>query len=359
MYPPNCTLVTACFDLTKFNDNSRSLDDNINNMVSLLEVPCYLVIYTDSNCVEKIINIRGELNSLTHYIIMDFTELKFYKYIDLIKKNRNEYHPTKDKRTCAESHILCCNKFNFVLEIMDLNPFNTTKFGWIDANLGKNFSKICIKYENNMILDILNNITDKFHLQILNVCDKKYKNQEFKKEMYNQYRWIACGCLFTTGIEIGKKILNRLNEIFINTTELGYGHGEEMLYLEVLDELYDDIEKSYGDYKMILNNFIKPTTGFHYIYYFIIKKYNNYCYFKEAYDCCKKILFQIENFKVQIDYNIYFLTLFEFYFTTLKYKKNESKEIVNHIMKLINVNPLIKKEFEKNKEYYIAQFNYA
>ena len=355
----DCTLVTACFDLTKYNNKGRSLNDNINNMSSLLSVPCYLVIFTDINCVDKIKNIRNELNILTHYIILDFTELEFYKYNDLIKKNREEFHPTKDERTCSESHILCCSKFNFVLQIMELNPFNTTKFGWIDSNLGNNFSKICINYENNMILNILNNITDKFHIQILNVCDKKYKDIEFKKEMYNRYRWIVCGCLFTTGIEIGKKILNRLNEIFINTTEQGYGHGEEMFYLEILDEYYDDIEKSYGDYCMILNNFINPTIGFNYIYYLIIRNYNKYCYYKESYDCCKKILFQVENFKVSIDYNIYFLILFEFYFSTLKYKKDEAKSLVEYIMNLISKNPFIKNEFDKNKEYYITQFNYA
>ena len=41
---------------------------------------------------------------------------------------------------------------------------------------------------------------------------------------------------------------------------LGYGHGEEMLYLEILDEFYDDIERSYGDYGQIINNYFLKTT---------------------------------------------------------------------------------------------------
>ena len=90
---------------------------------------------------------------------------------------------------------------------MDLNPFNTSKFGWIDSNLKPNCAKICENYEKNMLLKILSNSrSDKFHLQILNVCDKKYKEKGHKKEMYQQYRWIVCGCLFVTGIEVGKKI---------------------------------------------------------------------------------------------------------------------------------------------------------
>lgn len=75
---------------------------------------------------------------------------------------------------------------------------------------------------------------------------------------------------------------------------LGYGHGEEMLYLEILDDFYDDIERSYGDYGQLINNFINPTRDFYYIFYFIINNYLNYDYYKECYDCCKKNLYSIE-----------------------------------------------------------------
>ena len=44
---PDCTLVTSCFDLTKYNTHSRSFDDSLDKMKSLLEVPCYLIIFTD------------------------------------------------------------------------------------------------------------------------------------------------------------------------------------------------------------------------------------------------------------------------------------------------------------------------
>ena len=51
---PDCTLTTACFNLNDFHNKSRSLDDCINSMKSLLEVPCYIVIYTDNYCYDKI-----------------------------------------------------------------------------------------------------------------------------------------------------------------------------------------------------------------------------------------------------------------------------------------------------------------
>ena len=151
------------------------------------------------------------------------------------------------------------SKLNFVLQTIQKNPFHTTKFGWIDANLNKNCSKICRDFSINMFLNVLNNVPDKFHLQIQNVTDKKYKNKDNKREYYEKYRWVMCGAFYTMGKEIGIKILNRLNDLFIEATMLGYGHGDELLYLEILDEFYNDIERGYSDYGQILNNYFYPT----------------------------------------------------------------------------------------------------
>jgi hypothetical protein len=356
---PNCTLTTACFDLSKYNDFARPIYISIENMKPLLITPCYLVIFTDTKCIDYIKEIRNSylLDDLTYYIIEDFENIEFFKYNQLIKKNRKKYHPTKDDRTCSESHLLCCNKFNFVLKTIELNPFQTDKFGWIDSNIQKNFSKISENYTNNMLLHILNNISEKFHIQILNVTDKKYMDSLYKKEYYEEYRWVVAGSFFTTGATIGKKILTRLNENFVKTTHLGYGHGEEMLYLEILDEYYDDIEKSYGDYKNIFNNFLKPVTNFTYIHDYIILKYLDFGYYREAYDCCKKILNEYENFTIEIDYTIYIYLLFSIYVCCFYYNHEELEKIVNKINKLICCNFDFNKEYLKNKDYYDEQLN--
>jgi hypothetical protein len=70
---PDCTLTTCCFDLTSFHKKSRPLNESINNMKTLLEVPCYFVIYADSNCMSQIKEIRNSfgLNDITCYIQME------------------------------------------------------------------------------------------------------------------------------------------------------------------------------------------------------------------------------------------------------------------------------------------------
>lgn len=355
---PDCTLVTASFDLTKYNNKGRGFDETLKKMEALLQVPCYLVIFTDEKlypCIKELRD-KNNLNSLTKYIISSIEEIETMKYVEIVRKNRELYHPTKDERTCPESHLLTCNKLNFVLEIILSNPFNTSKFGWIDSNIGENFSKICTNYQNNMLLHVLNNCSEKFHIQISNVCDKKYIKKEHLKEYYERYRWVVCGCLFLTGKEIGLKIIEDFKKIFITTTEMGYGHGEEMMFLEILDKYYDNIERSYGDYQHILNNFVNITTGIDYIYNYIAKTYLRYGYHRECYDVCSKVINQFDNYQIKCDYNLYFLFLFNCYVSSYYLDKIKAKELAQKINKLLQVNPYMNKEYNKNKEFYDSQF---
>ncbi len=358
---PDCTLTTSCFDLTRFNNKSRNLNEAINNMKSLLEIPCYLVIYTDKICVDLIKEIRNSFNldHLTNYVVTNFEDLYYYKYIDTINSNREKYWPTKDERTCSENHLLQISKLDFVLQTIEKNPFNTTKFGWIDANLNKNCSKICKDFSINMFLNVLNNVSDKFHLQIQSVTDKKYKNIDNKREYYEKYRWVMCGAFYTMGKQIGIKILNRLNDLFIEATMLGYGHGDELLYLEILDEFYDDIDRGYGDYGQIINNYFNPIQNIQYIYSLIIKKYLDMGYHKECYDCCKKVVHSIEELNAECSPAFYIAILYCYYIATYYYKKDECKNIIHHIYDVCEKNPDAKNYFNEKKEFYEQQFSYA
>ena len=297
------------------------------------------MIYGSKTTIPGIRARRGKYDAITKYIEIELEDLWAYQFLDQVKRNREAYWPTRDERTCAESHIICCNKFDFVLETMSINPFNTTHFGWIDAYLGKTLVnpkanadqkalahpkanadqkaqsastealalanadqkanadrktlstcttlRICENYTIATIPRILRTIADEwkstqFHIQILNVCDKKFKDPAHKREYYNQYRWVVCGGFFVTAPDAGISILSRLKEIFVETTQAGYGHGEEMFYLEVLDEYSEQIRGTYGDYGQILDNFIYPTRNIEYVYHTILANYKSFGYEREA-----------------------------------------------------------------------------
>jgi hypothetical protein len=356
---PDCTLSTACFCLYREHENTRTLEETIVSTQALLTIPVYLVIYGDKKTIPLLKKQREQygLTNISAFIEIEKENLWSFQYLEKVTKNREHYFPSKDSRTTPESHLITCNKFDFVLNTMTINPFNTTKFGWVDSFLGKDNIKICENYEPNILPWILSNITDKFHIQVLNVCDKKYKNLENKREYYSKYQWVVCGGFFTCGETIGRPILNRLKEIFTETTENGHGHGEEMFYLEVLDEFYDDIYRSYGDYGQIWNNFIRPTRNIHYIYYFILKNYLNYEYYKEALDCSKTLLREIESHNIYVIPNMYMNILFDYFISTYYEKPIDCKQILHYFENICSQNTILKREYENEKwriEWYIG-----
>jgi hypothetical protein len=308
--PPNCTLITACYDLNRYSKKCRTTEECLTLISPLLQIPVYLVIYGSKSTIPAIKMQRQiyNLDKYTQYIEIELEDLWAYQFLEKVKENRATYWPTRDDRTCAESHIICCNKFDFVQETMTINPFNTTHFGWIDAYLGdgKNGLRICENYDKSVVPRILHNLTkinntDKFHIQILNCNDKKFKEPQHKREFYERYRWVTCGGFFVTHPDPGTKILSRLKEIFVETTMQGFGHGEEMFYLEILDEFYEDIHRSYGDYGQILNNFLSPTKNIEYVYHTIIENFKIAGYQREYEDACKALQNSIDNYLIPWD----------------------------------------------------------
>lgn len=358
---PDCTLTTCCFCVHNKNTHAFSIEDIIENIEELMKVPIYLVINCDETIYPIVKDQREKygLGHLTIYNIVELANLWTYQYEEQVNKNRETYWPSRDVRAGTDSHLITSNKFDFVLQTIEQNPFKTTRFGWIDSFLRKNARKVAEDYTPNMIPYILSNITDKFHIQILNVNDKKYKEKENKREFYNQYRYVVCGCLFTCGQDIGKKILTRAKEIFVETTIAGYGHGEEMFYLEILDEFYDDIVRSYGDYGQILNNFISPTRNFYYIYKSILTRYYKYRYYKEYYDCAKQIVDLVKENRVNIAADIFFNILFYYYIVTFYHRNNEAKSLAEYIIALCSENPYYKTEWMKNPTHYRNQLQYC
>lgn len=354
MLYPDCTLVSACFCVHKNNPYSFSLDEIVLKSDTLLQIPSYLVLYGDVETLSVLREKRMEygFDDITQYIEIDLADLWTYHYKEKVEKNREKYWPTADARAQTDSHLITCNKFDFMLQVIERDPFHTSKFGWIDAFLHENGSKICEDYSPDFLIDILHRIGEKFHIQVLNVTDKKYLKSEHKKEYYLQYRWVACGCFFTCGKEIGRKVLNRLKDIFVKTVEQGYGHGEEMLYLEILEEFPEDLERSYGDYGQILNNFLQPTKNLHYIYWFILKNYMRHQYYLEGNECAKTLLTQIQTGKIAYSYELWLNILMDLYISAYFVKPKKCKSIANYIQTIRFSDVEMQNEYLKHETHY-------
>ena len=361
---PSVTLVTACFSFSRFHPGARSPESCLEQMEAVLTAPCYLVVYADRDMMPLVKQARPEgLRSITRFIERNAEALPAFRFLDKVRENREKYWPTRDERTCAETHLITCSKAHLVLEAMDQNVFETLRFGWIDAFVGgPTARKICEDYHPTLLLEVLAKVTDKFHIQVLNVCDKKFQYPENKREYYQEYRWVVCGSFFTCGLEAGRRVLRRVNEIFEATTLAGYGHGEEMLFLEVLDEKQEDIVRSYGDYGQILNNFIHPTRNIHYVMHVILIGYLHYRYFQEAQDCATALIEQVEAHRLRLDdwapvyMNLLFLRL-QAALGSREYAT--AKSYAQHIVSVVGTHPFLRAVYETNRGAWEGQLRVA
>ena len=345
---PDCTLTTGCFLLQKYHAGSRSLADTLQGMEALLAVPCYLVIYCNQPLYDHIVERRRShhLESITRVILMEVEDLWAYQFADKIRANREVYWPTRDARISVESTVVVFSKFSLVLRTMQENLFGSSRFGWIDGSLGVGGSKICRDGQlSRRLLYVLNHITDKFHLQILNIEDKKYIQPEHKREYYSQARWVAVGCLFTCSERIGRPILQRLQEVIRYTIQQGYGHHEEYMHLEVLEEYAGDIQRGYGDYQDTLVNFIRPTENLVYVYWQIVMKYYHMGYRRECENVCHAIIQSFDKGLPEPNMDLYVRIWSVRYLSMIRHDAVRGEEFGDRIRTYIKTHPLFAHHF--------------
>lgn len=353
---PDCTLTTACYDLSMYAKNARTKEETIELFESLFRVPIYLVIYCNNSLKDIIYETRKKYNleKLTVIIVKEFDELWCWKFRD--KMIDNQKNISFCHRHFPERSLLFYNKINFVKETIQINPFNTKFFGWIDSGLHKDGIKICESDFDKLLLSNLKNTPNKFHLTILNVEDKKYKLDEYKKEFYSHARYIAGGCLFVTPADIGMKILSRMEELIDKTINLGFGGTDEQIYLEIMDEFYDDIYRSYGDYQQTLHNYLKPVKNLVYIYWNIVMKYYNFGYYRECKDACYSIISSFDDFQTELNYDMYVRIYSVLYLSLCKIDINEAEVVATTIRKYYTGHPLFRKHFDNLK--YLVGMDY-
>ena len=340
------TLITANYYLP---NSIKSKEYCIDNMKPLLEIPLNMVIFTHKELYNEIYEYRANVISnhetITKYEIIELCDLELYKYKNNIK--------TFEPRRTPEHDIICGSKATFVLKILDQNPFNTTNFCWIDSHVETNFKKMCENFTPNILYKIFAKISDdKMHIQLMNLPEEKFIYPENRIEYYKHRRYTVSGGFYVGKAPVLNKILTKLKSIWINDVLNYYVRGDEMLFINLFYENRDDFIFSYGDYKQILNNFLKPVLNFEYIYEFLLKKLCNYNLYSETILCCNNLLKQYDKYNITIDYTIY-LNLLIYKFIALYYIDQSSANIMNkYIKSLINTNKKIYESYTKNLNFY-------
>ena len=237
-------MVTAYFDLTKYKDasveiNKRDFNYYLEHSISTLSLPYNLIIYCDKESLSSIKEKRPEyLSDKTKYIVCEFDDfcfeeknnnIKFQKYRDIINQNRINKTYYFDNRNTASYYLFCMSRYIMLKKSIDINPFESTHFGWI------NFCIERMGYKNLIYLDEALSIKrSKF-----STCYIDYIPENLIKNTneYFQYgRCSMCSGFFTGDSYYMYKVCDLIENKFLEYVEMGYGHADEQLYSPVYFE---------------------------------------------------------------------------------------------------------------------------
>lgn len=143
----NTTIVTALYDIGRGGWNppfNRSMNDYLNYFRYVLSLDSNFIIFIEDSLYNKISYIRKEFDPFlfkTKIITRKISDLEvFQKYYattrtvmssEVFLRNLREYHTPES--IYPEYNLININKVSFLEEAIQLNPFNSDYFMWMDA----------------------------------------------------------------------------------------------------------------------------------------------------------------------------------------------------------------------------------
>ena len=213
----NTTMVTAFFDINReTKGDGRKLDDYLNWIKKTLQLNCNLFIVTEEKFVDFMKQHRPK--EYTTYIKVDTLEnAQYYKYREQMIKilESEDYkkkikHPNRVECKLPEYNIIQYSKFGWLKDAININPFQSEYFFWMDIGISRFFLDVDIKkpFPNNKNIIKAEN---KFIIQ----CRQDIHNYPYNEDYFI---WdsanLLIGGIFGGYKEIVLNIDNKLEQIF-------------------------------------------------------------------------------------------------------------------------------------------------
>ena len=148
MENPDFTIITAWYDVREKENHplkDKTTDDHFCSMATYFKSsqpfftkPFPMVIFTEPRFETLIKEARPqELHQITRFIFKNYDELPYYNLYDKFQENHHKHEVKNlDKTKFTPLYKFIVNqKPHFVKEVAQMNPFNTSRFAWMDLRL--------------------------------------------------------------------------------------------------------------------------------------------------------------------------------------------------------------------------------
>jgi hypothetical protein len=296
------TIVTMIYNIrekeknaseTTLNHKIHYYFDKAKKFILKLNYP--LIIFTDDKeCIDIINEERKYFKEKTYIFYQPLEETYYYKHMDKLSELQKTYiiqNANLDHETPLYI-ILNNNKFYFMEKSINLNPFNSTHFIWMDFGINHVANNV------EKIFEWIDIVPDK----IKQICINPYTENTPPKQYFEWIRHNIAGGLFSGS----KENLLQYCDLFKKKTEQIYSEDwyqiDEAVMTIVQKENPDLFDLFYGDYQGIIANYLYPIHNID----LILKgaqKYIDVNKTKEAYDI---LVFCDKHFEMNIhDENIF------------------------------------------------------
>jgi hypothetical protein len=248
------TIVTAFFDLG-CNPRSKYLPEE-GSVPPVILLPFNMVLFTSPDLAEQFKRWREEagLISKTKIIAMNFEDFPLYRYREKIRKNREGNKLYEGHRITPDAFVLYVSKFWMVEKVRTLDCFRSDFLMWLDfgspSTIKDGFVSSDIK-----LLEIMKQYRRKFSCLLLNWVDSRivFDNKEYYRR---GGEYVCAGGLMTADIQHWEWMHKKIEQLFVETVEAGYGHADEQIIFRAFLENPEKFEIYFGDYPEIFDNYI-------------------------------------------------------------------------------------------------------
>ena len=343
------TIITMLYDIRSMENNqierNRKLDSYIDfSKKCLLKLPFPIIFFIDENLetYDAIYNSRKELNLLdkTYIYKCDFKTTYFYKDFSRLQELQTQFKILNGEleHETPLYVILNNNKFDCIDKTIELNPFNSSHFVWMDFGINH------VAENTEYIYNWIHEVPDKIKQMCINPFVENVEPKEYFRFIYHN----MAGGLFSGSLNNMKKY----SELFKKKTEEIYNQDWYQIDEAVMTMVYREnpelFDLFYGDYKGIVSNYQIP---FHNMDLILrgCQKCIDHNSFKEAYNilvyCLKYFLDNSYNGLV-------------FYFIELNLKTNyiiNNNLLLDGVITLINFKKKSSTEWQRNLMHNILE----
>jgi hypothetical protein len=252
------TIVTMFYNIREKENNTSnsSLNHSSNRYIELakkflLKLPYNLIIFTDIDELVDIINEeRKAYMNKTYIYKKKFEETYYFNHLEKLKVLQTKYNILNGhlEHETPMYIILNNNKFDFIQSAIELNPYNSSHFIWMDFGINH------VALNPEKISEWIFNIPDK----VKQLCINPYIENVDNKNMFQYIYHHTAGGLFSGS---SKNLLEYCN-LFKQKTEQIYNEEwyqiDEAVMTMVQRENPDLFDLFYGDYQGIISNYLTP-----------------------------------------------------------------------------------------------------